>query len=207
LNKNSSVLAPLCKWAVLLLAAASLVGCGTMSDPVLISERVTPAKSEPTKKIMVVIDMQMEFEPEGTRLTPDRQAHVKSFSELAAKAIVEAVKKRGFNADYVVVEAAGSPIKIDATYSHIWTQTLTAAIKRTDVSSGRFNLIERKWSGYVRQLSQTNQFVPVVMYRIEYQSDGIFCFYPTLAVTNKEACQNTYINFLIAQLTKAGVQP
>ncbi|SFU62047.1 hypothetical protein SAMN05216350_103180 [Polaromonas sp. YR568] len=84
---------------------------------------------------MLVIDMQMEYEPEGTRLTPARQAHVKSFSEPAAKAIVEAVKKRGFNADYVVVEAAGSPIKIDATYSHLWTQTLTAAIKRTDVAA------------------------------------------------------------------------
>lgn len=206
MNINSLPLAPLCKLVFCFLAAALLAGCGTMGDPVLLSERVIPAKAVPAKKILIVIDMQMEYEAQGAQLNADRKARLNSFYEPAAKALVEGVKKRGFDADYVLVET-GAPVKVDSSYSHIWTQALTAAIKRTDLSSGNVGLFERKWAGHIRQRSQANQALPVVMYVTEYQSDGIFCFYPLLAVTNKEACQNTYVNFLIGQLAKAGVQP
>jgi hypothetical protein len=192
----------------LVLASLLLSGCSTtpMPDPVIAAEKSAPALATPARKILLVIDLGLETQAYGVNMNPRREAHLRSFYDPAAKALVDAATQAGFDADYLLVYDGSPAGKRDGNYSHIWTQTLVRATSHTDLRSGNVFLNSRKWTGSVRQGAITGPGGSTELYRSDYASDGVSCFNSLHIIPEKDACRNTYVRVLLAQLTKAGVR-
>lgn len=191
------------KWLLVLLTVGALAGCATVADPVVRSEQKETVTPLPVKKVLVVVDLGIEFEYLPGGMVYSKQDNAVWRYEPIAKEMVKELKGLGINADYVLHTEKARPV-IPPGYSHVWMQRLSNFTLAT-YSTGDRLVDGRVWVGSLSQLQpQSPGQTFAVIYRSEYASDGPECFSPRV-FGNKDDCQKKYVATVLQQWRKSGL--
>lgn len=195
----NNIIAALCA----ALAITVLGGCATIPDPKVFSEQRESVALLPVKKVLVVIDLSLEFDnlPSGLAFSKDDNA--KKMYEPVANAMVKEVSTSGSEADYLLHTTKAS-LKIPAGYSHVWMQRLDRLTMATSTRGGT-SIGSRIWKATIgqRQTAAAEKFT--VLFTSEYEADSPWCFMPPL-IGNKDDCQKKYLASVVQQWQKSGLK-
>lgn len=185
------------------LIISALGGCATIPDPKVFSERKETVTPLLVKKVLVVIDLSLEFEHLPSGLAYSKDDNAKTMYDPLANAMVREVRASGVEADHVLHTTKAS-LAIPAGYSHVWAQKLDRFVRMTSTAGS--DISGRIWTASIGQRQATapgERFVPV--YRSEYEADGAWCFVRPM-IDNKEDCQKKYIASVVRQWQKSGLK-
>jgi hypothetical protein len=200
---RSSQMKSLTKWLFASLAICTLAGCATVPDPVVRTEQKENIALLPVKKVLVVIDLGIEFEylPGGIGFSKEDNAKLRY--EPIAKEMIKELKALGLEADYVLHTQTTKPV-IPAGYTHLWVQRLNNFLLTTYSKGGQY-VSGRVWTATIsqRQWSMSGDTFALV-YRSEFASDGSECFSPRV-LGNKDDCQKKFIATVVPQWRKSGL--
>lgn len=185
------------------LAIAVLGGCATIPDPKVFSERKETVAPLPVKKVLVVIDLSLEFDSLPSGLAFSKDDNAKKMYEPVANAMVKEVRASGSEADYLLHTTKAS-LNIPAGYSHVWMQRLDRLTMATSTRGGT-SIGSRIWKATIgqRQTAAAEKFT--VVFSSEYEADSPWCFMPPL-IGNKDDCQKKYLATAVQQWQKSGLK-
>jgi hypothetical protein len=183
-------------------AIAVLSGCATIPDPKVFSERKENVATLPVKKVLVVIDLSLEFDSLASGLVFSKDDNAKKMYEPIASAMVKEVRASGGEADYLLHTTRAS-LNIPTDYSHVWMQKLDRMTKTTSTAGSWVS--NRVWKATIgqRQTAAPEKFT--VLFDSEYEADSPWCFMPPL-IGNKEDCQKKYLAAVVQQWQKSGLK-
>jgi hypothetical protein len=188
------------------LTIAILSGCATaIPDPKTFSEQKGAGPLQPVKKVLVVVDMSLEFDQLPSGLAFSKDDNAKRMYEPVAKAMVDEVRRSGGEADYVL-HTTKATLNIPADYSHVWLQRLDRFAKTSyNGGAGGHYISGRIWKATIgqQQKATPGKFDPV--FTSEYEADNPWCFMPPL-ITDKEGCQKRYVDNIVQQWRKSGLK-
>jgi hypothetical protein len=186
------------------LAIAGLSACATIKDPTIFSEKKETFTPEPVKKVLVVIDIGLEYDKLPSGLAFSKADNAKRMYEPVAQAMTAELKKSGIEADYQL-HTTKATLSIPAGYSHVWLQKLDRFVHATG-SAGSY-VSGRIWKATIIQwrpsAPQAEKFRMV--FRSEYEADGPWCFMPN-TFANKDECQKNYLGTVVGQWEKSGLK-
>jgi hypothetical protein len=187
------------------LAIAVLSGCATpIPGPKIFSEQKGAVPPQPVKKVLVVVDMSLEFDQLPSGLAFSKDDNAKRMYEPVAKAMADEVRMSGGEADYVL-HTTKATLNIPAEYSHVWLQKLDRFTKTSyNGGAGGYYISGRIWKATIgqRQMTTPERFDSIFI--SEYEADNPWCFMPPL-ITDKEGCQKRYMDNIVQQWRKSGL--
>ncbi len=188
---------------VIALTISALGGCATIPDPKLFSERKETVAPLPVKKVLVVVDLSLEFDSLASGLVFSKDDNARKMYDPVANAMVKEVRGSGAEADYLL-HTTGATLTIPAGYSHVWMQRLDRFTKTTSTAGSWVS--NRIWKATIgqRQTAAAEKFT--VLFSSEYEADSPWCFMPPL-IGNKDDCQKKYLAALVQQWQKSGLKP
>ncbi|WP_431097318.1 hypothetical protein [Polaromonas aquatica] len=189
---------------LLITLVAGLSGCATIKDPTIFSEKKETFTPEPVKKVLVVIDIGLEYDKLPSGFAFSKADNAKKMYDPLGQAMTAEVKKSGADADYQL-HTTNATLVIPVGYSHVWIQKLDRFVHTT--SSAGSSVSGRIWKATIIQWRPTapaaEKFKAV--FRSEYEADGPRCFMPN-TFPNKDECQQNYVGTVVRQWQKSGLK-
>jgi len=184
------------------LVIAALSACASIKDPKIYSEKKEDFSPEPVKKVLVVIDMGLEFDTLPSGLAFSKTDNAKRMYDPLGQAMIAELKKSGIEADYQL-HLTKATLAIPPGYSHVWIQKLDRLVHTTS-SVGSY-VSGRIWKATIVQWQPPAPRKLTIAFRSEYEADGPQCFMPN-TLANKDECQKNYLGTVVGQWQKSGLK-